>query len=76
MSTISLKSDLHKIIDEIKSEQLLETIYDFLKSRDTQNSNRIWGSLSEEEKREVLIAYDESEVECNLVSREEVFPSK
>jgi hypothetical protein len=30
MSTIELKTSIHKIVDGIQSEQLLRTIYDFL----------------------------------------------
>ena len=31
MGTVELKSDIHKILDRIENEQLLRTIYDFLK---------------------------------------------
>ncbi len=31
MGAINLKSDLHKILDEIENEELIRTIYDFLK---------------------------------------------
>jgi len=73
MGTIDLKSNIHKIVDGIQSEQLLQTLYDFLKVRETNKSGRLWNTLTEEQKQEVLLAYDESEDENNLVDREKVF---
>jgi len=73
MGTIELKSNIHKIVDGIQNEQLLKTIYDFLKARDTEKSGRFWDSLTEEQKQEVLLAFDESEDDNNLVDREKVF---
>jgi len=73
MGTIELKSNIHKIVDGIQNEQLLETIYDFLKVRETDKPGRLWDSLTKEQKQEVLLAYDESEDENNLIDREKVF---
>ena len=67
MGTIELKSNIHKIIDDIQSEQLLQTIYDFLKVRETSRPGQLWDSLSDHQKNEVLLAYDESEDERNLL---------
>lgn len=73
MGTIELKTSIHKIVDSIESEQLLKTIYDFLKVRETSTMKPSWDSLTEEQKREVLLAYDESEDENNLVDPKSVF---
>jgi hypothetical protein len=73
MGTIELRSNIHKIIDGIQNEQLLETIYDFLKVRETSQPGQLWDSLSEDQKNEVLLAYDESEDESNLLERKKVF---
>ena len=73
MGTIELKSNIHKIVDGIQNEQLLETIYDFLKVREADKPGRLWDSLTKEQKQEVLLAYDESEDENNLIDREKVF---
>ena len=75
MGTAELKSNLHKIIDEIQSEQVLRTLYDFLKERETE-SGELWESLTKEQKQDILLAYDESEEEHNLIEREKVFRSK
>jgi len=76
MGTIELKSNIHKIVDGIQSEQLLQTIYEFLKSREGRESGRLWDTLTEEQKQEVLLAYEESEDESNLLSRDQVFKAK
>lgn len=76
MRTIELKANIHKIVDGIQSEQLLSAIYDFLKSREKSKPGRLWDTLTEEQKQEVLLAYDESEDEDNLLDRDQVFKSK
>ena len=72
MSTIELKSNLHKIVDKIDNEQLLQTIYDFLKLSENSQEGQIWKSLTEEQKKEVYLSYQESEDDKNLVSWDEV----
>ncbi|CAM4056385.1 hypothetical protein [Gillisia hiemivivida] len=75
MGAIELKSDLHKIIDKIQNEDLLASLYDFLKSRETTKSGNLWASLTSEQKEEVLMAYTDSEVEENLIDRSQFFAS-
>ena len=72
MSTIELKSSLHKIVDKIDNEQLLQTIYDFLKLSENSQEGQIWKTLTEEQKKEVYLSYQESEDDKNLVSWDEV----
>lgn len=76
MGTVELKSHIHKIVDEIQNEQFLQAIYTLLKSRGKNKSGRLWDSLTEEQKQEVLLAYEESEDENNLLDRDQVFKSK
>lgn len=72
MSTIELKSNLHKIVDKIDNEQLLRTIYDFLKLSEGSQEGQIWKSLTEEQKKEVYLSFQESEEDKNLVSWDDV----
>jgi len=76
MGTVELKSNIHKIVDGIQNEQLLLAIHDFLKVKGAEIEGGFWKSLTEEQKREVLLAYEESEDYTNLVSREDVFKSR
>ena len=72
MSAIELKSNLHKIVDKIDNEQLLRTVYDFLKLRENSEESSIWRTLTEEQKKEVYLSYQESEDDRNLVSWDEI----
>lgn len=73
MNTGKLKTDLHKLVDEIQNIQLLQTVYDFLKSGDKIKSGHLWEQLSEEERKEVLIAFEESEEAYNLIEQKKAF---
>ncbi|MEX2231175.1 MAG: hypothetical protein WD824_03370 [Cyclobacteriaceae bacterium] len=72
MGTIELRSNLHKIVDKIDNEQLLHAIYDFLKERMNSEEGQIWKSLTEEQKKEVYLSYQESENDDNLTNWEDV----
>ena len=69
---MDLKSDLHKILDKIENEQLLRAIYDFLKQRENSVEGQIWKTLTEEQKKEVYLSYQESEDDNNLIDWDEV----
>jgi DNA-directed RNA polymerase specialized sigma24 family protein len=73
MSTLEIKSGIHRLVDETNSEYLLEAVYQLLKSKRLDSVSRTWDSLTEEQRQEILLAYEESENENNLISREEVF---
>ena len=73
MRAMELKSNIHSIIDNLESEQLLQSLYDFLKTKKNLRQGDVWTSLTEEQKKEVLLSFDESEEEENLLEREKVF---
>ena len=72
MGAIELKSDLHKILDRIENEQLLRTIYDFLRQGESAKEGQIWKTLTEEQKQEVYLSYEESQEDKNLTNWETV----
>jgi hypothetical protein len=72
MGTIELKSDLRRILDKIEDEQLLRTIYDFLKQSENAEVGQIWKTLTEEQRKEVYASYEESKDDKNLTSWEDV----
>jgi hypothetical protein len=72
MGTIELKSDLHKILDRIENEQLLRTIYDSLKQRETAQEGQIWKTLTEEQKKEIYLSYEESQDDKKLIDWETI----
>ena len=72
MGTIELKSDLLRILNKIEDEQLLRTIYDFLKQGENTEVGQIWKTLSDEQKNEVYASYEESQNDANLTSWEDI----
>ena len=72
MGTIELKSNLLKILEKIEDEQLLRTIYDFLKQSENSETGQIWKTLTEDQKKEVYQSYEESENDSNLISWEDI----
>lgn len=76
MSAVDLKLNIHKLVESIQNEQLLRTVYDFLKVKQTEKPGSLWHSLSEKEKNEVLLAFDESDIDSNLIEAKQVFKKK
>ena len=68
-----MKTNLHKIVDRIEDEQLLRAIYRFLEVRQNSEEGQMWKSLTEEQRKEVLQAYEESENDANLVEDKDVW---
>lgn len=73
MDTVKLKSDLHKLVDDIQNVRLLQAVYDFLKSENRRKNGDLWEQLSEEQRQEVLLAFEESEEEYNLIKQKNAF---
>ncbi|MFZ6010539.1 MAG: hypothetical protein ACOYXT_09340 [Bacteroidota bacterium] len=72
MGTIELKDSLHKILDKIENEQLLRTIYDFLRENEKTKEGQIWSGLTDQQRKEVYLSYDESNDDKNLLPWEAV----
>ncbi|MGI8893454.1 MAG: hypothetical protein ACR2GN_08330 [Bacteroidia bacterium] len=69
---MSTKEKLHKLIDQIEDEKLLEGYLALLKQRAKEHKGKLWNSLSKEEKDELIISYEESFEEKNLISNDDV----
>jgi len=72
MTISQLKSNLHQLIDELESTELLEEYYNEIKRIVNSSKHRIWDTLTEEQKKEVLLSFDESNDENNLIDNEEI----
>jgi hypothetical protein len=72
MTIKELKSNLHHLIDKLGNTELLEEYYNEIKSIVNSSKHRIWDSLTEDQKKEVLLSFDESNDESNLIDNEEV----
>jgi hypothetical protein len=72
MGATELRLSLHKLLDKIENEQLLRTIYDFLKDGENAEEGQLWKTLTEEQKKEVYLSYEESQNDNNLTSWEDI----
>lgn len=72
MNLAELKSGLHQFIDQIDSEKLLGEYYNEMNKFVHTKAFGVWGTLSDEQKREVLLSFEESEDENKLLENHEV----
>ena len=71
MSTTAIKSNFHKLIDKIDNENLLRQFYQALLSS-TRKEGKLWDSLTKEEQEDLLLSYEESFDEKNLIQWNDV----
>ena len=72
MNTLELKRDFHNLIDNIDNESLLSNFYDLLKRRISSKEGKLWKGLTEKEREELNLAFEESEKPENLISHKEM----
>ena len=72
MDKIELKSSLHNLIDKIDNIELLKEYYQEMKNLLKRTESNIWETLTEEQKKEVLLSFEESENDENLVDNDKV----
>jgi len=54
------KEEFHKLIDGIEDESLLKGSLELIKSLSKNQTGELWNELTESEKKELLLAFDES----------------
>ena len=64
------KDSFHKLIDAIQDKHTLEGYYKLIKKLNTAQTGELWKDLTEEEKKELLLSYDESFDADNLISHD------
>jgi len=69
---MKIKDDFHHLIDTIEDEQLLKDYYQLIQNMNNNSDGALWSALSEEQKEELLLSYDESFDEKNLLSHQQV----
>jgi len=72
MNTIELKNNFHILIDTIENENILLNFYELLKNRVSKTNGKLWDSLTDSEKQELLLSIEESNDEANLISDETI----
>ncbi len=69
---MNTKEKLHILVDQIQDEKLLKAYLDLLENRAKEVVGKLWNSLSNQEKEELLLSYEESFDDGNLINNEEV----
>lgn len=72
MTTIELKNNFHQLIDSIENENLLLKFYELMRNRSISKEGNLWSRLSKEEQEDLLLAFNESENEENLIMHNEM----
>jgi hypothetical protein len=72
MNKATLRSNLHKLIDKIDNQNLLEEYYKEIKSIIEKSRGNVWDTLTDEQKKDVLLSYEESEDDDRLLDHDTV----
>lgn len=72
MTTIELKSNFHKLIDNINNDSLLSKFYDILSRVKESKEGLLWGRLSQAEQEELIMIEKESQNSDNLIHHSEM----
>ena len=67
-----IKNDLHSMIDKVNNDDLLEIVYQLLKSKGSDKEGQLLNKLTLEEREELYKAYDESLEDSNLVDLDQI----
>lgn len=66
------REDFHKLIDGIEDEKTLLGYFKLIQKLNKNQTGELWNSLNDEEKKELILSYEESLDPANLISHEEV----
>lgn len=66
------KEAFHQLIDKIENEKALRGYFELIQRLNDNQTGKLWDSLNSEEKSELLVSYEESFDQKELVSHEEV----
>ncbi|HAX49073.1 MAG TPA: hypothetical protein PK605_09180 [Ignavibacteria bacterium] len=75
MTQLEIKTNFHKLIDEIEDQNELTKLYEYciaLKQNFEKSGSDWWGELSEEQKRNFDIAIEQCNDPSKQISHEEV----
>jgi hypothetical protein len=72
MNTLELKRSFHSLIDSIENEKLLSGFYELIRKRVSGKEGKLWEKLTDEERNELLLAFEESEEDDNLISNRDM----
>ena len=72
MTTLELKSNFHKLIDNFENDNVLSKFYFILSNVKDSENGLLWNSLSLEEQEELILIEKESHNPENLIPHSEM----
>lgn len=66
------RDDFHKLIDAIEDEQALRAYYSLIQALNLNQTGHLWNSLTDSERTELLLSYEESLDQQNLIPHSQV----
>ena len=72
MSTLELKTSLHKTIDTIENVHVLERLKDIVDLIIKNDNSDFWDELTDDERAEINLSLLESEYDENLITHDQV----
>ena len=72
MTTLELKSNFHKLIDNFENDSVLSKFYFILSNAKDSENGALWNSLSLEEQEELILIEKESHNPENLIPHSEM----
>lgn len=66
------REEFHNLIEEIKDEKALKGYFELIKRLNENHTGELWDALSQAEKEELLLAYEESLDSKSLIDHETV----
>jgi len=72
MTTIEIKSNFHKLIDNIENENILTKFYEIMLNAKAMKEESLWTSLTQKEQEELLEIEKESQDPANLIDHSEM----
>ena len=67
-----IREAFHELIDKIKNEQTLKGYFELIRRLNDNQTGKLWDALTVDEKEELLLSYEESLDQENLLSHENV----
>lgn len=72
MTKEAIKKEFHELIDKVENTIILEQFFNALNFSQNNSKAELWDSLTDSERNDIILAFNESEDENNLISFEEI----
>lgn len=72
MTKEAIKKEFHELIDKVENILILEQFFNALNFSQNNSKAELWDSLTDSERNDIILAFNESEDENNLISFEEI----